>query len=741
MISVLRPLKLRMKRQHSLTDFFNKKTKSDSSVVSELALEGSTQSLAQPIQPEESSTSIEIENHINSNIVNSLPECWSVQQYKNFKVKYEGLGISNKKLGCEYCAKYDFIKEKSVHTSKEWKGFQIEASGTEPTLPAQQGVVQQASLRKKMKEHFSSKAHNICKDNFKIREQDTITNVVDTMNKKYFSTTCRVFNTVYSLSKRCKPFSDIEDEIELQMKNGLDMGIGLHSRKTAVKIVDFIAKEIKKEIFTKITEHDKKICLIIDEASTISCKPVIILFLKVEDSVSSPTIFVELVELEKQDAETICSSVMESLNKVGLTKNYLQKHLIGFCSDGASVMLGRKSGVSTRIAKDFPNIIIWHCLNHRLQLVLDDSIKEIKQVNHFKIFIDKIYTIFHQSNKNQIELTKISEQLGIEIIKIGRVLGPRWAACSLRSTLAVWRAYPALHHYFSSNAKYLGMATRLKNIFFFTDLALMIDILNEISLLSNALQARNTDIIKAEKLVIRSIKAFEMLEKEKGPYEKKINELITSESYKNIDFVENHRFVGLPRETLLEGIVTNLKKRLMDCGHLKASCSQFNDSNTFKFLTFLEPDYWNIEEVIVPWKAAEEQLHVFNTYFNYQIDINEYRDFVENVLKNYQNYSIPESVQRAKNIVRTIAVSSAEAERGFSKMNIICSEKRSRLTVSNISNIMIISLIGLPLKEWNPTPTVQRWLRVNHTADDARIKAKKIASEDANQTAIWKYLQ
>ena len=89
--------------------FFNKNTKSDSSVVSELALEGSTQSLAQPIQPEESSTSIEIENHNNSNTVNSLPECWSMQQYKNFKEKYEGLGICNKKLGCEYCAKYVWI--------------------------------------------------------------------------------------------------------------------------------------------------------------------------------------------------------------------------------------------------------------------------------------------------------------------------------------------------------------------------------------------------------------------------------------------------------------------------------------------------------------------------------------------------------------------------------------------------------------------------------------------------------
>ncbi|XP_026555953.1 E3 SUMO-protein ligase KIAA1586-like isoform X2 [Pseudonaja textilis] len=644
-----------MKRQHSLTEFLNKKPKSES-VVSELALDGTKQSQAQPLQLEESSTSI--------------------VEMKNGNSK---------------------IKE-----------------------------IKQASLKKKLK------THNIDKKNLKQCEQDSITKGTD-KNEKYLHTTCRVFNTVYCLAKSCKPFSDIKEEIEVQIKNGLDMGIGLHSRTTAVKVVDFIAKEIKKEIFTKIIENNLKICLIIDEVPMILCKPVVIVFLKVEDSVTSPTIFVELVELEKQDADTIFSSVMESLNNIGLTKNYLEKNLIGFCSDGASIMLGRKSGVSTRIAKEFPNIIIWHCLNHRLHLGLDDSINEIKQVNHFKIFIDKIHTIFHQSNKNKMELTKISEQLGNEITQIGRVLGPSWVACSLRSTLAVWHAYPVLHHFFHSKEKYFGMAARLENRYFLTDLALMIDILNEISLLSNALQARNTDIIKADILMTRSIKAFQMLGKEKGPYEKKVDELISSETFKNIKFVENQQFVGLPRETLLENIVMNLEKRLMDCEHLKAICGQFQDSNILQILKYLNPDYWNIEEVDVPWRPAEDKLFVFNDIFNYKIDMNDYRDFLENVLKNSQKYKIPESVQRAKNIVRTIAVNSAEVESAFSKLNIICSGKRSRLTVPNTSNTMTISLIGPPPKEWDPTPTVKKWLRINHSADDARIKGKK---RDLNQEAI-----
>ncbi|XP_060543381.1 E3 SUMO-protein ligase KIAA1586-like [Pantherophis guttatus] len=311
----------RMKRRQNFPVRISKKPRLES-VVSEMALDDIKQSQpqqAQPLQPlqfgENSLSVIEINNDT-SKIENSLPECWTMQQYNNFKEKYDGLEISNKKLGCKHCAKHDFLKMKNIHVSKEWKHFQIEAAG-------RNREVKQASLRKKMKEHFSSKAHNICKENIKQGEEASTAKYK--MNEKYIQIICRVFNTVYSLAQRCKPFSDTEDEIEMQIKNGLDMGIGLHSRKTAVKIVDFIAREIKKQLFTKIIENNLKICLIIDEASTVSCKPVVILFLKVEDSDTSPTIFLELIELEKQDAETIYSSVMQSLNNVGLTKNYLKK--------------------------------------------------------------------------------------------------------------------------------------------------------------------------------------------------------------------------------------------------------------------------------------------------------------------------------------------------------------------------------------------------------------------------------
>jgi len=54
-----------------------------------------------------------------------------------------------------------------------------------------------------------------------------------------------------------------------------------------------------------------------------------------------------------------------------ISKNImLQEVFIGFCSDGASVMLETKSGVGKLLKGEFPDIVLWHCLNHRLDLLL-----------------------------------------------------------------------------------------------------------------------------------------------------------------------------------------------------------------------------------------------------------------------------------------------------------------------------------------------------------------------------------
>ena len=102
----------------------------------------------------------------------------------------------------------------------------------------------------------------------------------------------------------------------------------------------------------------------------------------------------------------------------------MKANLIAFCLDGANTMLGRKSEVATKLLGNFPESIIWNCLNHRLHLSLDDSISEIKQVNRLKIFLDKNCSNYHPPNKNQNKLLgNVPKE--IEVIKMGQVKGPK----------------------------------------------------------------------------------------------------------------------------------------------------------------------------------------------------------------------------------------------------------------------------------------------------------------------------
>ncbi|XP_030054238.1 E3 SUMO-protein ligase KIAA1586 isoform X2 [Microcaecilia unicolor] len=659
----------------------------------------------------------------------AFPDCWTVKQLSMFTKQYEWLDIKESKFGCKDCSKVQHLgvsAGKHVHVSKEWSAYLVAPNGSNKTT-------RQASIRKKIREHDVSKSHAKIQDLLKESANDSIFSLVHKLNNKNIEATVKVFNTIYSLVKCNRPLSDIEGAIELQEKNGVDVGNCLHTRYSATRIAEHIANEIKMKIFKNIIEENAKICIIIDEASTVSKKSTLVIYLQcaIQSAPAPVMVFVDLKELVSTKAENIFNTLLSTLNDYGFDIEYLKANLISFCSDGANTMLGRKSGVAAKLLAKFPKLIIWHCLNHRLQLSLDDSISEIKQVNHLKIFLDKIYSIYHQSNKNQTELQAIPKELELEIIKIGRVLGPRWAACSLRAATAVWHAYPALYVHFSHSSAYSGLAKRLANINFLQDLALMIDILEEFSLLSTALQSRSTNIQKAHKLIKRTIRALENLRIGTGKHESQIEDLIKSDKFKDIPFTKSSKFIALPRNVLLENVIQHMNLRLLP--------DRNNDESIVNIDCFdvLEPSTWPYEELTSPWIAGEEKLCHLNEILKYDIDLNDFRDFVDSYLES-EDVPVPPSIQKARKIASTIAVSSAEAERGFSLMNVICTRVRNSLTVNHISHLMSINLLGKELADWDATPFVKSWMNSKHRlATDTRVRQKSTKALCENQLAIW----
>jgi hypothetical protein len=150
-------------------------------------------------------------------------------------------------------------------------------------------------------------------------------------------------------------------------------------------------------------------------------------------------------------------------------------------SDGASNMLGRLSGVGVQLQSMYPNILIWHCCNHRLELAVSDTLKEVQGTNHFQSFIEKVYALYHQSPKNMHELSKCAASLEMKLLHIGKIFTIKWVASSEKTLKAVWNNYVPLFDHFSKAAndikrdskersKYMGLKRILSSVEFVTNL-------------------------------------------------------------------------------------------------------------------------------------------------------------------------------------------------------------------------------------------------------------------------------
>ncbi|CAI6366553.1 unnamed protein product [Macrosiphum euphorbiae] len=201
-------------------------------------------------------------------------------------------------------------------------------------------------------------------------------------------------------------------------------------------------------------------------------------------------------------------------------------------------------------------LVLLHCLNHRLELAVHDSIKYIGALNHFKSFIDSLYVLYNASSKNQNELRNVCNELDILFLKLGRVLDVCWVASSWRAINAVWKTFPALCNHFcnavndstkdsKTRNKYLGLKKRLASPEFVSDLGLMCDCPQELSMLSNQLQERTTTLIQGQKHIKRTIRIIESFKVTPGEHMSKVSKLKEVMVFKNIQLSTNTKLIAI----------------------------------------------------------------------------------------------------------------------------------------------------------------------------------------------------
>lgn len=682
---------------------------------------------------------------------NEWPSVWTLEMWQQKKEAFPWLDCKEGKLGCSICKNISNLgafKTERSSISNEWRSYSITFNGKTKTA-------QLTSLRKKIFDHKSSSSHKAAEKIAEVARSETIEKVVDTMNEKHLETTKTVFRTAYYIAKNNRTYSDHFNLLELQNINGIDIGVGLHSRNTAAAIIDHISDEMKRRIIQQIKNISGKISVIIDESTTLGSKSTLIVYLKCEFSKELPPhfLFLDLIELSGQTSEMIVQSLFDCLNQHGFDENYLKENLISFASDGASTMLGKKSGVAGRLLKLYPDIVVWHCMNHKLELAFGDAINEVGSINYFQIFMDKIYSLYSKSPKNQRELAECASALEQEIQKIGKTLGTRWVASSFRAVSSVWYGYSAIYNHFekakvdkdrtsTDRATYSGLSKNFSSSQFLLNLAIMYDVLAELSMLSESLQDRNTTIVYADKLIRRSIRFFESLEEKPGT--KYLEALVAQNSgnFNNIPLTNNPKLKTINYGQLIRSVINNLNKRMFTTISSHESTSASADTNRQAYdsllsdLKVLEPDHWPKDK---DQSVRYGEVEIDNLCRRFKIELNKSK--VINGLRDYieDSSKIPKDLTPLLNCAKLIPCSSAEAERGFSLMNQIITDERSRLLTKHVSNIMFIKHHGPPVKEWHVELYAKTWLRKHRTADDTRTRhaRAKYSKEEVNPFASF----
>jgi len=634
--------------------------------------------------------------------------------------------------GCTICIAANALgplKEKGVCLSHEWCTYNIESSVTESR------VTQLSSLRMKIKKHVDSKAHILAVQINQDMNKEVLKKRFTVVDSAVDKETEAVFRTAYYLAKSNRPFSDHEQLIQLQKQNGVNMGLILHSRFSSTAIINHIACEMRRKVVKHLVDNSCKLSVVIDESTTLGKESVMVVHMKAAVGSGEPIfMFLDLIELKGQTSDIIVAALCDCLKSAGFSDAYLQENLIAFVSDGASVMLGRLSGVATQLRFRYPNLFTWHCLNHRLELAVSDAVRDVVNVFHFKAFLDSIYCLYSQSSKNNRELRAASTELESQILKIGRVLDMRWVASSFRTVRAVWVSFAALALHFKTASednsrdgverkKYSGLLARLISVEFACDLGLMYDVLQELSNLSQELQNRSMTIPRSVILISRSIRVLQTFKEIPG--EKLEEALLAKESFvlQGVVLKSNPKIRSLHRGQFLQSLIDNMNLRL---------CDESSTGSFVKDLDIFDRSKWPENPSI---RHGEQEIRSLCRRFRLDLDqaLRGMRDYIDDTDRDVE----PPNLRPILTCIRSIPCSSSECERGFSLMNNIDTDLRTSLLVTNIASLMFVNINGPPLELFVSAPFIQSWKQQHRLATDTRSRKCSTKPVDDTRQRLW----
>lgn len=192
---------------------------------------------------------------------------------------------------------------------------------------------------------------------------------------------------------------------------------------TGTEILNAISSCIDNEISVKIA-HSPYITVLADESSDLANKKRMSLSARIVDPQTSvpETVFLRDVEYEDGSWIGLATVIIDELVRRDISIN----SLVGFGSDGASVMSGGNKGVRGVLMQKQPHLVHIHCMAHRLALCTSQAADTVPAIRNYQQWLTSVFYYFSKSSSREQELHRVQQILESPVLKYKEIHAVRW---------------------------------------------------------------------------------------------------------------------------------------------------------------------------------------------------------------------------------------------------------------------------------------------------------------------------
>ncbi|XP_032339085.1 zinc finger protein 862 isoform X1 [Camelus ferus] len=604
------------------------------------------------------------------------------------------------KLFCSACKERPSLHDKSSRLVRGYTGpFKVET----------------------LKYHEVSKAHKLCVNTVEVKEDSPQAALVPEISSDLMANMEHFFNAAYSIAYHSRPLNDFEKILQLLQSTGT-MILGKYRNRTAcTQFIKYISETLKKEILQDV-RNSPCVSVLLDSSTDAFDQSCVGIYVRYFKGVEVKESYITLAPLYSETADGYFETIISALDELDIPFRK-PGWVVGLGTDG-SAMLSCGGGLVEKFQEIIPQLLPVHCVAHRLHLAVVDACGGIDLVKKCDRHIRTVFKFYQSSNKRLNELQAGAALLEQEIIRLKDLNAVRWVASKRRTLHALVASWPTLAGHLQSVAdaggqvghRARGMLKLVKSFHFIKFCHFLLDFLSIYRPLSEVCQKEMVLITEVNSALGRAYGALETLRHQAGPKEEEFNASFRDGRLHGIflDQMEmaEQRFQADRERMILTGIEylqqrfdrdRPLQLKNMEVFDTMAwpsgvELASFGNDDILTLARYFElslPPGYSEEALLEEWlglKAIAKNLP--------------FSMLCKNALAQHCHFPL---LSRLIAVVVCVPISTSCCERGFSAMNRIRTDERTKLSNEVINMLMMTAVNGVAVTEYDPQPAIQHW--------------------------------